>query len=396
MKSMNRPIDDETLTAYVLGELDDGEKPAVADAVKGDAALQDAVSALDNAAKIAKTAFASPADAALQLTDAQRADIRNHAVQPEAADPNDTASGLIDMQTLAKGREEKAEEDIDDLVELSTNSFAPVLQPDSRVKDKRLIIGIPVGVAVAVGIIAVAIGAISNRDADKATDDQIALLQDQVTALQNKTNAPPQIALQGIEPVDKTAPPEAHEKVHPAEKSSPENAEKPAAVSEDSAQRTAPTTKQKTSVSAKKPKRSNKNNAVSETTQRSSGTSKTGKDDIEALLGGSAPTARVPKKAAASRPGGNGTTQARKKVLDRSDVQAGMRSVAARVRQCAKEKRGTITLKVVIGPTGRVITAVATGPFAGTPVGTCAAKAVRSARFPKSDQNLTIRYPFKL
>ena len=93
-----------------------------------------------------------------------------------------------------------------------------------------------------------------------------------------------------------------------------------------------------------------------------------------------------------SSSGGGGV----KASLDRSDVQTGMKGVEGRVRQCGQGQTGTVTVKAVIGGTGRVISAVATGSFAGTPVGQCAARAVRSARFPKSQKNLTVRYPFKL
>jgi hypothetical protein len=55
-----------------------------------------------------------------------------------------------------------------------------------------------------------------------------------------------------------------------------------------------------------------------------------------------------------------------------------------------------VTVKVVIGQTGRVASAVSVGPFAGTAVGSCAAKAVRKAKFPISQTTLTVKYPFNL
>ena len=53
-------------------------------------------------------------------------------------------------------------------------------------------------------------------------------------------------------------------------------------------------------------------------------------------------------------------------------------------------------VKVVIGQTGRVASAVTVDTFAGTPVGVCAAKAVRKAKFPISRSTLTVKYPFNL
>ena len=58
-----------------------------------------------------------------------------------------------------------------------------------------------------------------------------------------------------------------------------------------------------------------------------------------------------------------------------------------------------MTVDVVVdGGTGEVSWATVTGPFAGTPVGACAARVVRTATFPRfRDQSLTIRgYPFVL
>lgn len=85
-----------------------------------------------------------------------------------------------------------------------------------------------------------------------------------------------------------------------------------------------------------------------------------------------------------------------KETLDRSDVLAGMNSVAAIVKQCAQGQEGTVTVEVVIGPAGRVVSANPKGTFAGTPVGACAARAVRAARFPTSKKSITVTYPFKL
>ncbi len=82
--------------------------------------------------------------------------------------------------------------------------------------------------------------------------------------------------------------------------------------------------------------------------------------------------------------------------LDRGDVQKGMNKVAARVKACAQGQIGRVTVKVVIGQTGRVASAVAVGPFAGTAVGTCAAKEVRKAKFPITQATLTVKYPFNL
>jgi hypothetical protein len=75
-----------------------------------------------------------------------------------------------------------------------------------------------------------------------------------------------------------------------------------------------------------------------------------------------------------------------------------MNGVAGRVRRCGNGQSGTVMVNVVIsGATGRVTGADVGGSFAGTPVGSCAARAVRSARFPRFRQSsLTVRYPFQV
>jgi hypothetical protein len=73
-----------------------------------------------------------------------------------------------------------------------------------------------------------------------------------------------------------------------------------------------------------------------------------------------------------------------------------MNAVAGLVKACGQGQLGRVTVKVVIGQTGRVASAVAVGTFAGTAVGSCAAKEVRKAKFPISQTTLTVKYPFNL
>jgi hypothetical protein len=54
-----------------------------------------------------------------------------------------------------------------------------------------------------------------------------------------------------------------------------------------------------------------------------------------------------------------------------------------------------VMVTVVIGKSGKVSSASATGKFAGTPTGNCVEKAIKTASFPPSD-GLTTPYPFVL
>ena len=96
-------------------------------------------------------------------------------------------------------------------------------------------------------------------------------------------------------------------------------------------------------------------------------------------------------------PAGENANPAPSAQLNRLDVQRGMSAVALQVKGCAMGQTGAIvTLRVVIGKDGNVLSAVPAGQFAGTPIGECAARVVSNARFRQSADNLTVSYPFKL
>jgi hypothetical protein len=75
----------------------------------------------------------------------------------------------------------------------------------------------------------------------------------------------------------------------------------------------------------------------------------------------------------------------------------GMIAVRPKVAACYARHKvpGTVMVNLVIDKDGTVTSAVATGPFAGTPTGTCVESAARTATFPPSD-GLSTPYPFVL
>ena len=78
---MRLKLNDEKLTAYVLGELDAAEREAVENALKGNEAAQRAVAELRGVAKLAEAVFeCQPVDA---LTEAQRAAIISRAKEAQ-------------------------------------------------------------------------------------------------------------------------------------------------------------------------------------------------------------------------------------------------------------------------------------------------------------------------
>lgn len=82
----------------------------------------------------------------------------------------------------------------------------------------------------------------------------------------------------------------------------------------------------------------------------------------------------------------------------RSDVVAAMSAVQSAVAACGNGEHGTATVAVTVsGATGRVTEANVSGQFAGTPVGSCIARAVRGATFPRFTRpTFTVNYPFRI
>ncbi len=82
---------------------------------------------------------------------------------------------------------------------------------------------------------------------------------------------------------------------------------------------------------------------------------------------------------------------------DRATIQAVLEAVGPAVQACGGDEHGTADVDVVIAASGRVTTATVHGPFAGTPIGSCIARAVRGARFPAFAQpHFQVTYPYHL
>jgi hypothetical protein len=82
---------------------------------------------------------------------------------------------------------------------------------------------------------------------------------------------------------------------------------------------------------------------------------------------------------------------------DRSTIQAVLSARTAAVTACANGAHGLADVDIVIASSGRITTATVNGPFAGTPVGSCIARAIRGATFPPFSQpRFEVTYPFHL
>ncbi|MEZ4408168.1 MAG: hypothetical protein R3A52_17075 [Polyangiales bacterium] len=81
----------------------------------------------------------------------------------------------------------------------------------------------------------------------------------------------------------------------------------------------------------------------------------------------------------------------------RPAVASALRGVGPAVRACGTGTGGTATVTVVFNSSGGVNTANVQAPYAGTPVGSCIARAVRGAHIPPfSRPSFTVNYPFPL
>ncbi|AKF09706.1 Basic proline-rich protein precursor [Sandaracinus amylolyticus] len=82
----------------------------------------------------------------------------------------------------------------------------------------------------------------------------------------------------------------------------------------------------------------------------------------------------------------------------RDSVVAAMERIEASVSACAQGEHGTAIVAIVVaGESGRVTSANVSGQFAGTPVGSCVARAVRNARFDRFERaTFSVSYPFRL
>ncbi len=86
--------------------------------------------------------------------------------------------------------------------------------------------------------------------------------------------------------------------------------------------------------------------------------------------------------------------------LDRADILRVVKANAGAVQACKERQsgvRGTVTVRLSIGGDGRVTSAAASGPLAGSPVGACVEGVARGMRFPQfSGDPMSINLPFAL
>ncbi len=346
-----------------------------------------------------------------------------------AAAPSTTeeASGLIDIRALASSLTAEQESNVDDLISLGGGGFtpslgAPVLAAQQESMSLVVKLAIVAGGVLLLGLIVV-IGVFLFQDKEddlqQQQQRQIALLEKKLLEMRNdpgQGNADKIQALEKRIAAEKEKSP-AIASTQPAiggTPSSGDHGKKSTSSSTSREPKRSSSDRSSSSSRRSKPSRDDRSSRDTRSGNSSSSRSKSSSDllktkepapkprkssassELDDLLGPGSGSRSKPKPKPSSS-GSSGGGAPLPKNLNRSQVQAGMKSAAGAIKRCGQGAGGTITMSVTIAKTGRVISANATGAHAGTPVGLCAARAARKARFPKFDgPNLKVKYPFKL
>ena len=315
--------------------------------------------------------------------------------------PGGEASGLIDIRAMANSLTAEAEkaDDVDEMLSLGGGGFgstlgAPVL---TAAKPAGLSLGMKIGIGAGglILLIGIVIAAVTIAQKDNTSADEIAMLKKQIEAMRAEGATPAEIQ-------------KVQQKIDKKEEIQASTAKSGDVVPMDSKSDAGKEDKESKSRSRSGSGRSSRKKGSS---SGSKGASSEKKESVSDLLADSTPkkeeAAPAPKKRKTTAlddllGGGGGGGAAKKKKaaapakLSRQQVMQGMNAVAGSVKRCGAGKSGTFKIKAKIEANGRVSRAQAVGQFSGTPAGTCAANAVKRARFPQSDSSLNVTFPFKI
>ena len=313
-------------------------------------------------------------------------------------------SGLIDIRALAgaggtRGREASAR--VDDLLSLGTGAptlggalGAPILAPVEPERSGRgLVIGMAVGTAVVVlaatGVVA---WVVTNTQGGSVAD---ATPIGTITPVTSST-ATPAVQAGGSEPAAPggsasptvVRPPTDSERRPPIEREPPRSSGSDRPSTPRSGGNERPPTQDLP--------RNPPNNPPAERPARPA------EGSIDELLQdalGSNPTKRAAEPARGNErdpepPAADNLPE----TPSRDAVATALRSVQGAVSNCGNGQSGTAMVVVTVsGSSGRVTNAQVQGQFAGTPVGSCVARAVRGARFPRfSRSNFSVTFPYRI
>jgi len=333
----------------------------------------------------------SPAESAPVASSRPSASVGAQGAQQAAGE----GSGLIDIRALAKsttpGTKAAPSQAVDDLLSIGTGGGgaalgAPLLGPaplETSDGNRWLWIG---GAAIAViAIVGAGIGvgmALGGSEDDAleitaAAEPQpgqpIPGSNEVATAAQAPAD-PPEKALADAEPVEAAT-------IEEPAKAAPEIAE--------------PAAKKRTSSSSQRRQRTSRSTAAPKPEPAPKKRSSNNLDALmDEVVGGSSPS--KPKQTTRSS---SSSSSSLSDAPARNDVKTALQGVSGAVKACKKDAGGTAAVNVVFsGKTGRASSAkVTSGPFKGTPVGSCIESAVKRARVPRFKQSsFKVTFPYRL
>lgn len=309
-------------------------------------------------------------------------------------------SGLIDIRSLAKsttpGTKAAPSQAVDDLLAIGTGTGGaalggPLLGPapmESSGDNRWLWIG---GAALAVLLFVAALGIGMTLG---GPDDTLEITAAREAAEARAGSSDPATAAQiAPDPSGDTVAPA--EPVQEAATIGEPPAPSPATERELAAAAPEPAPKKRTATTAPKRRRST---STSDAPAPAPAPKKRGGDNLDALMdevvgGSSSPKPRESRRASSS------SDSSLPDAPSRSDVKTALQGVSGAVKSCRKDSGGTATVNVTFsGKTGRATGAkVTSGPFKGTPVGSCIESAVKRARVSRFKQSsFKVTFPYRL
>lgn len=308
-------------------------------------------------------------------------------------------SGLIDIRSLAKsttpGTKAAPSQVVDDLLSLGTSGAAlgtPLLGPaplETSDGNRWLWIG---GAAIAIiAIVGAGIGvgmAIGGSD-----DDALEITAEPTQQPSQPVPGSTEVAAAAQAPAE--PPEQALAVAEPVEAATIEDdpTEQEAGPSMQ-----APEPQKRTSTSSQRRQRTTRSSETRSQAQEAPEPKKRTGNNLDALMdevvGGTSPP--QPKQATKSPSSSDSSLP---DAPSRDDVKTALQGVSGAVKDCKKDEGGTATVDVTFsGSSGRASGAkVSSGPFKGTPVGSCIESAVKRARVPRFKQStFKVTFPYRL
>lgn len=306
------------------------------------------------------------------------------------------ASGLIDIKSLAAEVEvSSASGGLDDILALGGGGFspalgAPVLLPQKQETSKLVYIGIGFGGLILIGLIVLVVILLLRKP--QIQQIQVPQQNQQVDNTKEIKVAQNQQENQDLNNPDRFKQLRVENEENTGEENTGDNKTK----------RVKGKIGPRVGNQAKNNETNNEEEQQDEgipLSKKTSGNSKLDQLLGDALgLGGGTQQKKVKNVVSKNQGNTGGGSDMLPDIPTKGQIQSGMKAVEPRILNCGRGQSGLVQVKVkIMGSTGRVGSANVEGQFAGTPVGSCVAREIRNASFPRFKRDsLTVLYPFRL